>query len=83
MKSDAAIKSEGYSALFDKLGSVDAERFLVLISRERDGFDYTEWRRKLWMGKSVAEVATIARDLEQQAMRRKLDDTHTAAGTDN
>ena len=68
MKSDLAVKAEGYSALFEKLGPVDAERFLVLLSRERQGFDYTEWRRGLWAGASVAEVAAMARNLEQQAI---------------
>jgi len=71
MKNDVIIKSEGYSALFEKLGPVDAERFLMLLSRERQGFDYTEWRRGLWTGKSVTEVAGIAKELERQALERK------------
>lgn len=71
MKNDVIIKSEGYSALFEKLGPVDAERFLMLLSRERQGFNYTEWRRGLWAGKSVTEVATIAKELERQALERK------------
>jgi len=71
MKNDAVIKSEGYSALFEKLGSVDAERFLMLLSRERQGFNYTEWRQGLWAGKSLAEVASIAQELERQALERK------------
>ena len=71
MKNDVVIKSEGYSALFDKLGSVDAERFLMLLSRERQGFDYTEWRHGLWTDKSLTEVAKIAQELERQALKRK------------
>jgi len=72
MKNDGVIKSEGYSALFEKLGPVDAERFLMLLSRERQGFDYTEWRRNLWVGNSLTEVAAIAKQLELQAQERKI-----------
>jgi hypothetical protein len=71
MKNDVVIKSEGYSALFEKLGSVDAERFLMLLSRERQGFNYTEWQRGLWVDKSLTEVVSIAKELEQQAVKRK------------
>jgi len=71
MKNDVVIKSEGYSALFDKLGPVDAERFLMLLSRERQGCDYTEWRHSLWTDKSITEVATIAQELERQALKRR------------
>lgn len=42
MKTDAVIKQEGMNALVSKLGYVDAERFIVLMSRE--SFDYTKWR---------------------------------------
>lgn len=44
MKNDTIIKQEGMSALISKLGYVDAERFIVLLSREP--FDYTKWREK-------------------------------------
>nr|WP_305135874.1 hypothetical protein [uncultured Schaedlerella sp.] len=42
MKTDTIIKQEGINALISKLGYVDAERFIVLISKEP--FDYTKWR---------------------------------------
>jgi hypothetical protein len=71
MKSDSVIKSEGFSALFEKLGVVDAERFLMLISRERHGFDYTEWRHHLWADQSIDDLAALALSLEQQALARK------------
>jgi hypothetical protein len=70
MKSDTLIKSEGFSALFEKLGVVDAERFLMLISRERQGFDYTEWRRRLWADRSIDDLAALALSLEKQALAR-------------
>lgn len=42
MKTDTIIKQEGINALISQLGYVDAERFLVLITKEP--FDYTKWR---------------------------------------
>lgn len=44
MKTDAVIKQEGINALISKLGYVDAERFIVLITKEP--FDYTKWREQ-------------------------------------
>ena len=41
MKTDTIVKQEGMNALISKLGYVDAERFIVLLSREP--FDYTKW----------------------------------------
>lgn len=44
MKTDTIIKQEGMTALISKLGYVDAEKFIVLITKEP--FDYTKWREK-------------------------------------
>ena len=38
--------------------TVDAERFITLISREP--FDYTEWQRNLFEGMSVRELSKKA-----------------------
>ena len=38
-----ADPERGMQALISALGLVEAERFLVAVSRDR--FDYTEWRR--------------------------------------
>ncbi len=43
MRTDAEIRQEGMKALIQVLGTVEAERFIATLSRER--FDYTEWRR--------------------------------------
>lgn len=59
MKTDTMIRQEGMSALISKLGYVDAERFIVLITREP--FDYTKWREQyLEDGGSVREVSRKA-----------------------
>ncbi len=68
MKSETLIKSEGFNVLFDKLGMVDAERFIMLISREKE--DYTIWQRNLWSEKSFDEVSELTRMLEKQALSR-------------
>jgi hypothetical protein len=45
MIADTALRSEGMSILSDKLGLVEAERFIMLIQKE--SFDYTKWREPL------------------------------------
>ncbi len=59
MKTDTIVKQEGMNALISKLGYVDAERFIVLLSREP--FDYTKWRdQHLGEGLSVRELSQKA-----------------------
>lgn len=43
MNSTAEILDRGMQCLTNGLGSVDAERFLSTLMRER--FDYTKWQR--------------------------------------
>ena len=59
MKTDAEIRHEGVRALLHALGTVEAERFIALINRER--FDTTEWRRAQWQDETVATLAEKAR----------------------
>lgn len=59
MKTDTIIRCEGMKALREKLGLVEAERFIVLIRREN--FDYTEWQRDLWKDKSIDDIFNAAR----------------------
>lgn len=59
MRTDTVLKQEGINALISKLGYVDAERFIVLISHEP--FDYTKWREQyLDEGLSVRELSKKA-----------------------
>ena len=60
MKTDTIVKQEGMDALISRLGYVDAERFIVLISREP--FDYTKWREQ-YLDESLS-----VRELSQKAM---------------
>lgn len=59
MKTDTVVKLEGIDALISKLGYVDAERFIALITREP--FDYTKWREQ-----SLDENLSV-RELSQKA----------------
>lgn len=60
MKTDTIVKQEGMNALISKLGYVDAERFIVLLSREP--FDYTKWREQ------YLDNDLSIRELSQKAM---------------
>lgn len=44
MQTDNSIRLAGMKILSEKLGIVDAERFISLIIREN--FDYTKWREE-------------------------------------
>lgn len=59
MKSDIAIKQEGFNVLKEKLGLVNMERFVVLINREK--FNYTEWRKDLF---EDMDIHTLAEEAE-------------------
>ena len=41
---DSELKSKCFSILAEQVGSVEMERFVMLLSR--DTFDYTEWRKE-------------------------------------
>jgi hypothetical protein len=43
--------------LKERLGLVEAERFITLMNREP--FDYTEWRRDMFDGMSVREISRL------------------------
>jgi len=58
MRTDNVVRLEAMDALITTLGAVDAERFISMV--KRDTFDYTEWQRKLWDGKSIEEIHTLA-----------------------
>jgi|GEM_PF-467633 len=43
MKTEAEIRQAGMRALIQALGTIEAERFVAALTRDR--FDYTEWRK--------------------------------------
>ncbi len=58
MKTDTIIKTEGMHILLEKLGKVDAERFIALIIKEP--FDYTKWQQNILGDLSVRELSKKA-----------------------
>ena len=69
MKTEAEIRVAGMNALIGALGLVEAERFLMAVSRER--FDYTEWRRQGLPDFPLDELARLA-NLEAEKNSRML-----------
>jgi hypothetical protein len=55
IKVDAEIKVSGFEILSRYLGLVEAERFIVLIQREKS--EYTQWRQNLFAELSGEEIS--------------------------
>lgn len=57
--SDNELRINGFTLLSNAFGDVEAERFVMLMSREP--FDYTEWRREnLFQGETVDSLMDAA-----------------------
>ena len=61
---DTEIKVRGFEALSDRLGWVDAERFVFLLHRYC--LDYTHLRRNLFPGSSGEEISRLAMQYVEQ-----------------
>ena len=64
MKTDTEIRIKGMEVLIEKLGEIEAERFISLIIKEP--FDYTKWQRKLFKNKSIKEISKEAMKLREK-----------------
>jgi hypothetical protein len=64
MATDREIRLKGFKALSNALGPVHAERFIALILKEP--FDYTEWQKDLFEGKSIEELSAAATAARQR-----------------
>ena len=64
MKTDTIIRTEGMKALREKLGILEAEKFITLIRKEP--FDYTEWQKNLWADKTVDELFNAAKTYSER-----------------
>ncbi len=70
MITDSEIRVKGLQVLSEHLGTVEAERFIALIQRER--FDYTKWRQEIDQGFSVDELSRRAMEhTEEERAQRK------------
>ena len=59
MLTDTEIKRKGVRILIEKLGAVDAEKFISLINKEP--FDYIQWQSTLWSDQTIEQVSEKAR----------------------
>ena len=64
MKTDTLLREEGMRVLSDKLGLVEAERFIALIIREP--FDYTKWQQDLYSDMTADELFQNATETWEQ-----------------
>jgi hypothetical protein len=64
MRTDNELWADGFEALTEALGIVDAERFITLILREP--VDYTEWRAGQWIDTPVEVLAQQAGALRNE-----------------
>lgn len=64
MNTDVVIRATGMDALIEKLGLVEAERFIMLI--QKDSFDYTKWRENLFDDMTVEELSQKAKEYRQK-----------------
>jgi hypothetical protein len=64
MLTDTEIKKKGFKILVEKLGDVDAEKFISLINKEP--FDYTQWQSTLWSDQTIDQVSEKAMDYRKK-----------------
>lgn len=64
MNVDTEIKIRGLEILNQHLGTIETERFVALIQREK--FDYTKWREKLFEGLNGEEISQQAMDFHNK-----------------
>ena len=55
---DAILVNIGMKILIDKLGNVEAEKFISLLLKEP--FDYTKWQRNLFQDMTIEEISAKA-----------------------
>ena len=61
--STVEIMNKGMRYLTEKMGIVDAERFISIIIREK--FDYTKWQRDFFDEKTPEEISNEATAYER------------------
>jgi hypothetical protein len=59
----------GMDILVERLGLVDAERFIYLVNKEP--FDYTKWSQNLFEGMTGREISAAAMELRRKTKETK------------
>jgi hypothetical protein len=68
MKTDTEIKVKGTNALIKAMGTMEAERYIALMAREK--FDYTKWRRTMLPEGSPEEISKTAMQYRKKTGKR-------------
>ena len=69
MRTETALKVDAIELLLKTFGVLETERFITSI--KSNNFDYTEWRKYLWNGKSIDEIHKMAVDFEQKMVTHR------------
>ena len=66
---DSELKSKCFTILAEQVGSVEMERFVMLLNR--DTFDYTEWRKNnLFQNETVDSLCDQIEQFQQTRENR-------------
>ena len=63
MRNETVLKVEAIDLLLKTFGVLETERFITSI--KNNNFDYTEWHKNLWKGKSIEEIHKAATEFEK------------------
>ena len=55
---DNILRADGMNILIEKLGAVNAEKFIYLV--KKDKLDYTKWQQGLYKGMKALEINNMA-----------------------
>ena len=64
MRTETVLKIEVMDLLLKTFGVLETERFITSI--KNNSFDYTEWHKELWKGKSIEEIHKMATEFEKE-----------------
>ena len=68
MRTDVVLRNEGLEILSKHLGLVEAERFLILMQKEK--FDYTDWQKDLFQSMTIEEISSKAAEYRRKKMKK-------------
>ena len=63
MMSNAELMDKGISCLIENLGTVDTERFISVLNKEK--FDYTKWQRDCFDDMTLDELNELAAEYDR------------------
>ncbi len=69
---DTVLLDTGMDILVERLGLVEAERFIYLVNKEP--FDYTKWRQNLFEGMTGREISAMAMERRRKSREAEQND---------